>query len=494
MFNIKRRYIFTKHNRLRLRYMTSALALMLTTGFASYAHTDRLNANTKTQPKIAAIASLEPTDEMPKTDAHVFVRALGAVSHKIDALMGAHGAAGSMRHPSQLSLANVPVPVALDGTETAEPAQDAQDAAIAEAAQNAEAQPGAFEEVLNKNDEKLDLYQVAYAIKKPEPPPYKNLEIGNGDTLSGTLEQAGVGVRDAVLAIRAMNKYFNPRHVKAGQKLQIETSTDDQDQLVLDKMILPINVAKSITVQRDGDGYSASVETKDIIENEFAKSVKIDSSLYASAARVGIPAQVIAELIRVYSWDVDFQRDIRSGDKVEVLYTVKETEDGEFAGYGNVSYASLSIGGHDRPIYRFKTQGGDVDYFEPNGRSIRKTLMKTPVDGARLSSGFGMRHHPVLGYNRMHKGVDFAAPTGTPIYAAGDGTIEYASRYGSFGNYVRIRHNGSLKTAYAHMLKFGKSIRKGAHVKQGQVIGYIGTTGRSTGPHLHYEVLKTMCK
>ena len=149
----------------------------------------------------------------------------------------------------------------------------------------------------------------------------------------------------------------------------------------------------------------------------------------------------------------------------------------------------MNTGGREKPIYRYKMDDGRVDYFEPDGTSIRKTLMKTPVDGARISSGFGYRRHPVLGYNKLHKGMDFAAPTGTPIYAAGDGVLEYAARNGSFGNYARIRHNSKLKTAYAHMSKFKKGMHKGKTVKQGEVIGYIGTTGRSTGPHLHYEVL-----
>jgi len=187
--------------------------------------------------------------------------------------------------------------------------------------------------------------------------------------------------------------------------------------------------------------------------------------------------------------NIDFQRDIRKGDEIEVLYEAFETEDGEFARYGNVLYANLTVGGREYPIYRFEMDNGDVDYFEPSGISIRKTLMKTPIDGARISSGFGMRHHPVLGYNKMHKGMDFAAPTGTPIYAAGDGVVEKAGRNGGYGNYIRIRHNSKLKTAYAHLHRISSRVKPGARVKQGQIIGKVGTTGRSTGPHLHYEVL-----
>lgn len=228
---------------------------------------------------------------------------------------------------------------------------------------------------------------------------------------------------------------------------------------------------------------------KELFPKLYARKTRIETSLYGSAARANIPSAVIAEMIRIYSWNIDFQRDIRSGDKIEVLYEAFETEDGEFARYGNVLFASLNVGNRDYPIYRFEMDDGRVDYFEPDGISIRKTLMKTPVDGARISSGFGMRKHPVMGYSKMHKGMDFAAPTGTPIYAAGDGVVERAGRNGSFGNYVRIRHNSKLKTAYAHLHRIKSSVSKGSRVRQGQIIGYVGTTGRSTGPHLHYEVL-----
>ena len=337
-----------------------------------------------------------------------------------------------------------------------------------------------------------DLYKVALATQKPHDPVKQDLKLAEGDTLSELLQDAGVSVRDSILAIRAMSAHIDPRRIKAGQKLSIQMRNNEEGTAVLEKMTVPLSVAKAVIVTHDkgsDDGYSAQLQEKEVFQTSYAKDVKIDSSLYASAARVGVPASIIAELIRVYSWDVDFQRDIRAGDALKVMYSVQQTEDGQFAGYGDVAYASLTVGGKARPIYRYETKDGTVDYFQPDGHSIRKTLMKTPVDGARLSSGYGMRKHPVLGYNKMHKGLDFAAPVGTPIYAAGDAVVEYAGRKGSYGNYIRLRHNGTLKTAYAHMQKFAKGITTGKRVEQGQVIGYIGTTGRSTGPHLHYEVL-----
>jgi murein DD-endopeptidase MepM/ murein hydrolase activator NlpD len=198
---------------------------------------------------------------------------------------------------------------------------------------------------------------------------------------------------------------------------------------------------------------------------------------------------VLSDLIRIFSFDVDFQRDIQPGDGFEVLYDAKLEADGSLAKAGDVRFAAMTLSGKRFELYAFTPKSGISDFFDTKGQSVRKTLMRTPIDGARLSSRFGMRKHPILGYTRMHRGTDFAAPTGTPIYAAGDGTVTVAGRKGAYGNYVRIRHNSTYDTAYAHMKGFAKGIRSGTRVRQGQIIGYVGTTGRSTGPHLHYEVL-----
>ncbi len=198
---------------------------------------------------------------------------------------------------------------------------------------------------------------------------------------------------------------------------------------------------------------------------------------------------VLIQLIRIFSFDLDFQRDIQPGDQFEVLYDAKLEEDGSLAKSGDVLYAAMTLSGKRTELYGYTPKSGVSDFFDAKGHSVRKTLMRTPVDGARLTSGFGIRVHPILGYTRLHKGNDFAAPRGTPVYAAGDGTIRTAGRKGSLGNYVRIRHNATYETAYAHMDRIAKGIRPGTRVKQGQVIGYVGSTGRSTGAHLHYEVL-----
>ncbi len=327
------------------------------------------------------------------------------------------------------------------------------------------------------------------ALKKPPLPLNVDLKIGRGDTVSGVLEEAGLSSVDAYSAVKALGKHFDLRKVKPGQIIKVDFKSAGEDAREFKKLTMKIDPVKQILVQKiEPENFSSELQEKELIKRTYAYNAEIETSLYGSAARVGIPSQVIAEMIRIYSWNVDFQRDIRRGDKIEVLYEAMETEDGDFARYGDVLYANLSVGGKSVPIYRYEMKDGRIDYFEPDGFSVRKTLMKTPVDGARLSSGFGMRKHPVLGYNKMHKGLDFAAPTGTPIYAAGDGVIEFLGRKGGYGNYIRIRHNSKLKTAYAHMHKYGRGMSQGKRIEQGDVIGYVGTTGRSTGPHLHYEV------
>ena len=327
-------------------------------------------------------------------------------------------------------------------------------------------------------------------IKGPVLPRERSVEMSAGDTLAEVLEAAGATGAEAFKAVKALSDHYDPRKVKAGQVLKLRFDPGENEVLALSEVKMKIDPLREVTVMKEGpEEFKAEVEEKEVKAKPQAAYAKIETSLYGSALKAGIPAAVVAEVIRVYSWNVDFQRDLRQGDKIEVMYDAYATEDGDVVRYGDVVYANLSIGGKQIPIYRFKMENGNTDYFGEDGLSTRKTLMKTPIDGARLSSGFGMRRHPILGYNKMHKGVDFAASTGTPVYAAGDGKVEVASRKGAYGNYVRIRHNSSLQTAYAHLHKFAKGVSAGSRVKQGQVIAYVGTTGRSTGPHLHYEVL-----
>jgi murein DD-endopeptidase MepM/ murein hydrolase activator NlpD len=222
-------------------------------------------------------------------------------------------------------------------------------------------------------------------------------------------------------------------------------------------------------------------------ERILAKGI-IETSLYETMKKQDLSDLIINEVIRIYSFDVDFQRDIYEGDIFEILFSREKNEDGEIVKISDPEYLMLSS--REVPlIYYLYTNDEFSEYFDENGKGMTKSLMKTPINGARLSSSYGMRKHPISGYNKMHKGVDFAAPTGTPIFSAGNGIVEYAGRNGGYGKYVRIRHDSTYKTAYAHLNAYKKGINNGARVKQGDIIGYVGSTGKSTGPHLHYEII-----
>ncbi len=339
-----------------------------------------------------------------------------------------------------------------------------------------------------------DLSQIALAsvpqFEEPAGPSDRIVTISSGSTLGKVMQKEGIENGEVHEIIKAMAEHFNPRDLKAGQDVALHFEpAEDADGYKLTDMTIALNPLKTIKVKRNGDEFESALEEKEVKEVITAQKAVINNSLYGSAAKAGIPKSVVSEAIRIYSHNVDFQRDVQSGDSLEVMYKTHQTDDGYVAKTGDVLFAKLTLGGREIPLYRYESQDGAVDFYGPNGESTKKTLMKTPIDGARVSSGFGMRRHPVLGYSKMHKGMDFAAPTGTPIFAAGDGKIQKAGRFSSYGNYVRIRHRGDLDTAYGHMSKIAAGIKPGAFVKQGQIIGYVGTTGRSTGPHLHYEVM-----
>lgn len=344
-----------------------------------------------------------------------------------------------------------------------------------------------------REDGSAEGHIIQASLRKPAlpDPRRKNITIGNGDTMAGVLQKNGVSGSDAYAMIEAMKDVFDPRDIRPGQKISVRLDPVGMDKYALAETNIVLDPVKSVKLSKGDDGiFKASLIEKQLDKSFAAGKADIDVSLYGSAVEAGIPASVVADVIGLYSWDVDFQRDIRHGDAVEVMYEKLSTKDGDFVKTGNIIYARLNVNGQDIPVYRYQMKNGDIDYFTADGKSVRKALMQTPINGARISSGFGKREHPVLGYTKMHKGVDFAAPRGTPIFAAGDGTIERMGPWSSFGNYVRIRHNSELKTAYAHMKGFAKGLHAGSRVKQGQIIGYVGTTGRSTGPHLHYEVIR----
>jgi len=356
------------------------------------------------------------------------------------------------------------------------------------------ANPGMFTEEMTAETE------VEAEIHAAEPREIEvTVALASGETLMEVLAKAGADRIDSYHAVAAMSTHYSPRKLRAGQEISLSFMEMPDDAEALDGETAPTkyltaialqpDIERAIEVTRDADGSFTGRETMREFTEGFVRAAgTIDNSLFLDGERAGLPPQIIIEMIRMYSYSVDFQREIQPGDKFEVYFSRKFDENNTAVKEGDVLFASLSVGGRTHKLWRHDPGDGVWDYFDENGQSMKKFLMKTPVDGARLSSGFGMRKHPILGYSRLHAGVDFAAPTGTPIYAAGDGTVQRANRFGSYGNYVLIRHANGYETAYAHLNGFARGIRAGTRVRQGQVIGYVGTTGASTGPHLHYEV------
>lgn len=318
------------------------------------------------------------------------------------------------------------------------------------------------------------------------------LTVGRGDTLVSLLVNAGVDRTEAYQSIEAFSDVFDPRRLRAGDSITVSFLTSSDDAEAFRGFALEPDAVRRMVVERTEDGAFAAAEFQSEITTETLRAEgQITSSLFAAASEMGLSPRVMAEFIRIFSYDVDFQRDIRRGDSFSVLYTEDFAPNGESVGTPTLHYVAMTLSGDQRAYYRFEEDDDYADFFSADGKSIRKGLMRTPIDGARISSGFGTRHHPILGYTAMHRGVDFAAPTGTPIYAAGDGVVERASPNGAYGNYILIRHNSEYSTAYAHLSRFARGLTPGKRVRQGDIIGYVGTTGRSTGPHLHYEVVRS---
>ncbi len=323
------------------------------------------------------------------------------------------------------------------------------------------------------------------------PGPLRQVHVlGSGDTLIALLLRAGADQIEAHRAVATLRDVFNPRKLRAGQEIwtEIQPASGSAPKTVLQSLEFDMGFAERLRVARAADGdFIAERHSLDVSRSWVSAEGMIDDSLYLAAERANVPAAAIVNLIRIFSFNVDFQRDIWPGDHFALTYELLENADGKTR-LGEILFGELVLRGKPIVLYRFTPGDGRTDYFDANGISARRLLMRTPVDGARLSSRFGKRKHPILGYTKMHSGIDFAAPTGTPIMAAGDGVIEFIGRNGGYGNMIRIRHNGTYKTAYAHMSRFKSGMGKGKRVRQGEIIGYVGSTGRSTGPHLHYEV------
>jgi murein DD-endopeptidase MepM/ murein hydrolase activator NlpD len=326
-------------------------------------------------------------------------------------------------------------------------------------------------------------------------PIVKIVAVQKGDTLMDILLASGVVRADAVEAIDALDGVFRPRDLKPGQQITLGFDPFghhpvEQGTLQLASLSLQPSLERDVNINRnDSGGFVAQAIDRPLALRLALADGAIESSLFEAGQDAAIPLDILSQTIKAFSYDVDFQREIQPGDRFEILYERYEDERGQLARTGGVLYAALIQGGVAKEIYRFKPQDGTADYYNAKGENVRKELLRTPLDVVRITSTFGMRKHPILGYSKMHKGVDFAATTGTPIFAAGDGVIAILGQQRGYGNYIRIKHNTQYATAYGHMSRFAKGLQQGSKVRQGEVIGYVGSTGMATGPHLHYEVL-----
>ena len=312
-------------------------------------------------------------------------------------------------------------------------------------------------------------------------------KVREGETFTSILDYYSLDKKEISLIKRKINEKVNLNRLNTNQKILF---TVDQNDNSIKEFIFQISNKERIILTQDTKNKSFSQEIvltkleKKIIYNESL----ILTSLYKSAINQKVPSNIIVEFARIYGFQVDFQRDIRKKDRFQIMYEVFVDEKKKLIETGNILFANLILSGEDNSLYYYDEEGNS-GHYDKNGKSIEKALMKTPINGARLSSPFGMRKHPIDGFNKMHRGTDFAAPMGTPIMASGSGVIKKAGWCGGGGNCIVIKHNSTYQTIYAHMSKFAKGMRNGVRVKQGQTIGYVGSTGKSTGPHLHYEVL-----
>ena len=317
-----------------------------------------------------------------------------------------------------------------------------------------------------------------------------NYEIKKGDTIQKILKKYKVKNREIQTVIDQYKKYGNPNQLLVGNKIDIiieENSSASKNSIV--KFSVPVTKSTTISITKNEENkiISKKIITKLYKKKTLSENI-IKKNLYSAAMEANINPDTIIEFARIFGFEIDFQRDIRKNDYFKIIYENYLDEFGKFIKSGSILYAHMEVNGREISLYKF---GSDKDYgyFDINGKSVEKALMKTPVNGARLSSPFGMRKHPIQGFNKMHTGTDFAAPMGTPIMASGTGTITRAKWCGGGGNCIKIKHNSTYETIYAHMKNFAKGMKAGKKVRQGQVIGYVGSTGLSTGPHLHYEVI-----
>ena len=320
-------------------------------------------------------------------------------------------------------------------------------------------------------------------------PKYKKVKhkIKNGETFDKILENYSIEKSEIYKIKNSLKKKVNLNKLNTKQIIQFSL---DKTNNKIDEFTFQISNTKKIFLKRsfEKDKFSEEILSIQLDKKIIYKENIIMQSLYKAASDENIPINIIVDFAGIYGFQVDFQRDIRKKDKFQIMYEIFLNEKKEIVETGEILFANLELSGQDNSLYHFDIEGSE-GHYDKNGKSVKKALMKTPINGARLSSPFGMRKHPIDGFNKMHRGTDFAAPMGTPIMASGDGVVKKAGWCGGGGNCVKIKHNSTYQTVYAHMSKFARGIKSGVRVKQGQTIGYVGSTGKSTGPHLHYEVI-----
>ena len=311
--------------------------------------------------------------------------------------------------------------------------------------------------------------------------------LKDGDTLTSVLKKTKLTNREIDQLISSTIDKINVNKLKIGTRIEIISNLKDSEKTVKEIIIYP-DAENKINISKVKDKFIVEKDIKKLFSKNKFYEVKIDKSIYESLKQVEVPDNIIMEFVQLFSFDIDFQRDIRNGNSLKIMFDQYYDKYDNIVKTGSIYFAEINLLSSSYELYRFKSQDM-VEYFNADGKSATKALMKTPINGARLSSGFGMRKHPILGYNKKHQGVDFAAPTGTPIMAAGTGHIEFVGNNGGAGKYIRIKHLNGYKTSYSHLSKYALGIKKNVRVTQGQTIGYVGNTGLSTGPHLHYEVI-----
>ena len=309
--------------------------------------------------------------------------------------------------------------------------------------------------------------------------------IKKNDTLSGILDPYFNNNKIKSLIINEIGKEIKLNNLKINQKLFLYENINE----IIDKIVVPLNFTTDLIIDVFNDTVSGNKLKLDIVKGHESKKFIIQSSIYKDGRDAQVPLPILSNAIRLYSYDIDFQREIRKGDEFEILYEVFYNKQRRSILFGKIKYINLILQKQKNEFFHFKTSDGIYDYFDRKGKNIQRSILKTPLDGAKISSPYGQRTHPISGFTKMHKGVDFAAPKGTSVFAGGNGVIEFLGRNGGYGKYIRIKHNSQYKTAYAHLNSYGKNLHKGKRVTQGEIIGFVGSTGKSTGPHLHYEII-----